>query len=186
VARLQNKPMRADARRNYDLLIEAARKVLTECGPHASMEAIAREAGVGVGTLYRHFPRRIDVVEAVYRDDVDMLVAAADQALALAPWDGLEAWLRAYVDYGQVKRVLIAELQEAFEKDPSLKSDSRERVTQACSQVLARAQGAGVARRDVTASDVMALISPACVNPNLEEGQAERMLEITLAGLKAT
>ena len=70
--------MRADARRNYQRILEAARKVFADQGGGASLEAIAKQAGVGVGTLYRHFPKRIDVVEAVYRDDVDMLVGAAD------------------------------------------------------------------------------------------------------------
>ena len=65
------RPMRADARRNYERLVDAARKVFADQGGGASMEAIAKQAGVGVGTLYRHFPKRIDVVEAVYRDDVD-------------------------------------------------------------------------------------------------------------------
>ncbi len=73
---------RADARRNEERLVSAAREVFAKCGGSASMEAIAKQAGVGVGTLYRHFPKRIDVVEAVYRDDVDGLVATADRVLA--------------------------------------------------------------------------------------------------------
>jgi AcrR family transcriptional regulator len=179
------KPMRADARRNYELLVEAARKVLTDQGAHASMEAIARQAGVGVGTLYRHFPKRIDIVEAVFRDDVDSLVAAADQTSVLEPWDALERWLQAYVAYGKSKRVLLAELHEAFDKNPSLKSDTRSRIVGACHAVLVRAQEAGAARSDVTGEDVMQLISPMCVSTTLEEGQAERLLALTLDGLRA-
>ena len=71
------RPMRADAKRNYELLVTAARKVFDQEGGGASMEAIAKEAGVGIGTLYRHFPKRIDVVEAVYVDDVDELETVA-------------------------------------------------------------------------------------------------------------
>ncbi len=78
------RPMRADARRNYELLVDAARKVFAEQGGGASMEAIAKQAGVGVGTLYRHFPKRIDIVEAVYRDDVDVLVGSAERGLGRA------------------------------------------------------------------------------------------------------
>src|SRR5271170_8292497 len=79
--------MRADARRNNERLVAAAREVFAKCGGGASMEAIAKQAGVGVGTLYRHFPKRIDIVEAVYRTDVDDLVLAADKAVAnLEPW----------------------------------------------------------------------------------------------------
>src|SRR5579875_2355856 len=121
------RPLRADARRNRERLVEAARKVLADQGPGASMDAIAKQAGVGVGTLYRHFPKRIDVVEAVYRDDVDVLVNSADRGLAeLDPWAALEGWVRAFVDYAQTKRTLLSELHEAFEKNPDLKVDSRD------------------------------------------------------------
>src|SRR5580658_77053 len=86
-----DRPMRADARRNYDGLVEAARKVFADQGGGASMEAIAKHAGVGVGTLYRHFPKRIDIVEAVYRDDVDVLVGSAERGVTdFEPWDALE------------------------------------------------------------------------------------------------
>src|SRR5580700_3039110 len=102
------RPMRADARRNYDLLVEAARKVFADQGGGASMEAIAKQAGVGAGTLYRHFPKRIDLVEAVYRDDVDALINTADRGLAdLDPWSAVVAWLRAYVDYAHTKRTFL-------------------------------------------------------------------------------
>src|SRR5580692_2832183 len=95
-----SRPMRADARRNYERLVDAARDVFNAQGGQASMDAIAKEAGVGVGTLYRHFPKRIDIVEAVYRDDVDVLVDAAEQGLTdLEPWPALVAWLHAFVRY---------------------------------------------------------------------------------------
>jgi AcrR family transcriptional regulator len=180
------KPMRADARRNYDRLVAAARRVFAEQGGGASMEAIAREAGVGVGTLYRHFPKRIDVVEAVYRDDVDALIGTAERGLVeLDPWSGLEAWLRAYVDYGRAKRTFLNELHEAFEKNPSLKSASRDRVSAAADQVLRRAQDAGEARADIDGADLMQLVSPMCMNGTLTIDQGERLLAIVLDGLRA-
>jgi len=84
------RPMRADAQRNYERLVAAARAVFAQQGGGASMEAIAKEAGVGVGTLYRHFPKRIDVVEAVYREDVDELTTVAESAVAtMEPWPAL-------------------------------------------------------------------------------------------------
>src|SRR5689334_6583495 len=83
------RPMRADARRNYQRVLVAAREVLAERGGEATMEEIAKRADVGVGTLYRHFPRRIDLVEAVYREDVDLLVALANQVSDADPWDAL-------------------------------------------------------------------------------------------------
>ncbi len=177
--------MRADARRNYERLVDAARKVFADQGGSASMEAIAKQAGVGVGTLYRHFPRRIDVVEAVYRDDVDVLVASAGRGLAdLDPWASLEAWLRAYVDYAQTKRTFLNELHEAFEKNPDLKVSSRERISLACGQVLARAQEAGLARTDVDGEDLMQLLSAVCVSATLTRDQADRLLPTILDGLR--
>ncbi len=87
------------------------------------MEAIARRAGVGVGTLYRHFPKRIDVVEAVYRTDVDNLVHTAEQVSAdLEPWPAVVAFLEAFVRYAQGKRTFLNELREAFDKNPDLKA----------------------------------------------------------------
>jgi AcrR family transcriptional regulator len=148
------------------------------------MEAIAKQAGVGVGTLYRHFPKRIDVVEAVYRDDVDVLVGTAERGLELDPWPALEAWLRAYVEYGQAKRVFLNELHEAFDKNPDLKVASRERITAAADKVLMRAQEAGVARSDIDGSDLMQIVSPMCTSPTLEPGQGERLTGMILDGLR--
>ncbi|MGH9075226.1 MAG: TetR/AcrR family transcriptional regulator, partial [Acidimicrobiales bacterium] len=92
------RPKRADARRNHERLVAAARRVFAAEGGGASMEAIAREAGVGVGTLYRHFPKRIDVVEAVYRDDVDELARLAEEVVAeLEPWPAVVAFLGGFV-----------------------------------------------------------------------------------------
>ncbi|HXW35481.1 MAG TPA: helix-turn-helix domain-containing protein [Acidimicrobiales bacterium] len=181
-----DKPQRADARRNYELLVEAARKVFAEQGGGASMEAIAKQAGVGIGTLYRHFPKRIDIVEAVWRDDVDVLVGSADQLLVeLEPWAALEAWLHAYVDYGRSKRVFLNELHEAFEKNPGMKVASRERVTLAAAKVLKRAQAAGVARTDIDGTDLMQLISPMCTSPTLDPGQGDRLIGMVLDGLRS-
>jgi AcrR family transcriptional regulator len=177
--------MRADARRNYERLVDAARKVFADQGGAASMEAIAKQAGVGVGTLYRHFPKRIDVVEAVYREDVDMLVGSAERGLTeLDPWEALEAWLRAYVDYAQTKRTFLNELHEAFEKNPDLKLASRDRIATACDQVLTRAQHAGAARGDISGDDLMQLVSPMCISATLSREQAARLLPMVLDGLR--
>ncbi len=179
------RPMRADARRNYERLVDAARKVFADQGGGASMEAIAKQAGVGVGTLYRHFPKRIDVVEAVYRDDVDVLVGSVERGLIeLDPWSALEAWLHAYVDYGRSKRTFLNELHEAFEKNPDLKPESRDRIWAACNQVLARAQAAGLARTDIDGQDLMQLVSPMCMNSTLSAEQGDRLLAMVLDGLR--
>lgn len=177
--------MRADARRNYERLIDAARKVFNDQGTGASMEAIAKQAGVGVGTLYRHFPKRVDVVEALYREDVDVLVNAADRGAAeLQPWEALEAWLNAFVDYARSKRILLNELHEAFEKNPDLKLASRDRITEACARVLTRAQQAGQVRTDIGAEDLMQLLPPMCSNSTLTGDQAGRLMTMIMDGLR--
>src|SRR3954471_1217702 len=113
------RPMRADASRNRARLVEAARALFTARGSEASMEEIAKAADVGVGTLYRHFPRRIDLVEAVYREDVDGLLTLAEQQSADEDaWEALTNWLVSFVRYAQSKRVFLTELHEAFEKNP--------------------------------------------------------------------
>ena len=131
------RPKRADARRNQERLVTAARQVFAEEGGGASMEAIARQAGVGVGTLYRHFPQRIDIVEAVYRDDVDELVRTAEEAVTdLEPWPAVVAFLEAFVRYAQGKRTFLNELREAFDKNPELRSLCRERIDDAMELVI--------------------------------------------------
>ncbi|MGH9170014.1 MAG: TetR/AcrR family transcriptional regulator [Acidimicrobiales bacterium] len=181
------RPMRADARRNNERLLDAARKVFADQGSATSMETIAKQAGVGVGTLYRHFPKRIDIVEAVYRDDVDALVGLAEGGLSrIEPWDALERFLRAYVDHARAKRTFLNELHEAFDKNPELKSISRDRVWKSCNQILRRAQEAGVARTDITGEDLMQLIGPMCINATLTPEQADRVLPLVLDGLRVT
>jgi AcrR family transcriptional regulator len=149
------------------------------------MEAIARRAGVGVGTLYRHFPKRIDVVEAVYRTDVDNLVKTAESvSVELEPWPALVAFLEAFVQYAQGKRTFLNELREAFDKNPDLKVDMVDRIRQATGLVVERAQRAGVIRTDVDAADLMQLIGPMCTNATLSEDQSRRLLAMILDGLR--
>ncbi len=148
------------------------------------MEAIARQAGVGVGTLYRHFPKRMDVVEAVYRTDVDTLVAIAEEVVSdLEPWPAVVAFLEAFVRYAQGKRTFLNELREAFEKSPGLRLDMMERVQQAMQLVIGRAQEAGVVRTDVSGPDLMQLVGPMCTNASLSEDQSRRLLSMILDGL---
>jgi AcrR family transcriptional regulator len=149
------------------------------------MEAIARQAGVGVGTLYRHFPRRIDVVEAVYRTDVDTLVDTAETAVAdLEPWPALVSFLEAFVRYAQGKRTFLNELHEAFDKNPDLRLNMSERVQGAMQLVVERAQDAGVVRTDVNGQDLMQLVGPMCISATLSEEQSVRLLGMILDGLR--
>ncbi len=179
------RPMRADARRNYQRLLLAAREVLAERGGEATMEEIAKRADVGVGTLYRHFPRRIDLVEAVYREDLDILVALADQVSTdTNAWGGLVTWLQGFVRYGQSKRTFLTELHEAFEKNPDLALKSRERLGEAAALVLTRAQQAGVARPDIDQADLMQLVGGMCMARNATLEQNERLLTLVLDGIR--
>jgi AcrR family transcriptional regulator len=176
---------RADARRNHERLVAAARDVFAREGSGASMEAVAREAGVGVGTLYRHFPKRIDVVEAVYRTDVDTLVETAEQVNAeLEPWPAVVAFLEAFVRYAQGKRTFLNELREAFDKNPDLRTDMADRVQQAAQVVIGRAQDAGLVRDDVDGRDLMEMLGPMCSNARLSADQSERLLAVILDGLR--
>ncbi|HEX4220073.1 MAG TPA: helix-turn-helix domain-containing protein [Acidimicrobiales bacterium] len=184
-AEVEGRPMRADARRNYERLVAAARDVFSREGGGASMDAVARQAGVGVGTLYRHFPKRIDLVEAVYRTDVDTLVQTAEEAVVdLEPWPAVKAFLEAFVRYAQGKRTFLNELREAFDKNPDLRLDMLERVQGAMQLVIGRAQDAGVVRTDVNGQDVMQLVGPMCTNATLSEEQSIRLLGMILDGLR--
>jgi AcrR family transcriptional regulator len=165
--------------------VVAAREVFTAQGSEASMEAIALQAGVGAGTLYRHFPRRIDLVEAVYRNDVEELRLAAEKAVAnLAPWDALVSWLDSFLRYSLGKRVFLTELREEFEKNPLLKLHSRELVEQSFTLVLENAQRAGVARTDIDGTDLMLLVGGMCTSPTLLKAQGKRLLAMVVDGLK--
>ncbi len=181
------RPQRADARRNRERLVAAAREIFTEQGSGASMEAIAKQAGVGVGTLYRHFPNRLDIVEAVYETDVHELADAAQRVVAeLEPWDAVVTFFDAFMRYAQTKQALLAELQLAFEKNPDLRSRARELINASFDLVIDRAKDAGVVRDDVDGSDLTQMVSPICTNASVSPEQTRRLIGIILDGLKVT
>lgn len=176
--------MRADAARNRLRLVEAAREVFAARGSETSMEEVARAADVGVGTLYRHFPKRIDLVEAVYREDVDALVAKGE-ALDGDPWQALTRWLEAFVAYAGAKRTFLTELHEAFEKNPDLAVSSRERIGAVTARVLARAQEAGAARPDISGPELMQLVGGMCMTRGTTVEQNLGLLTFVLDGVRA-
>jgi AcrR family transcriptional regulator len=179
--------MRADARRNHGRLLAAAGEAFTERGADdVSLEEIARRAGVGIGTLYRHFPTRQALLEAVYRDQVDALGArAAGLIQADSPAAALAEWVTALVTFGKAKRSLTTALLEVLDKDSALLSSSRDVLRGATDELLARAQRAGVARTDVRGTDVMRLAHGVSMTADLgqDPDQAERMLTLILDGL---
>src|SRR5262249_7055422 len=107
------RPMRADARRNYEKLVAAARDAFTAQGSSASPAAVAARAGVGIGTLYRHFPTRQALLEAVYADEVDAMARAAHELAGRPAWEALAEWFHQYVGFAATKRALMEGLLEA-------------------------------------------------------------------------
>jgi AcrR family transcriptional regulator len=179
--------MRADARRNYQRLLAAAGAAFAERGADdVSLEEIARRAGVGIGTLYRHFPTRQALLEAVYRDQVDALGArAAELIRADSPAAALAEWVAALVTFGKAKRSLTTALLESLAKDSELLSTSRDVLRSATDALLERAQRAGAARAGVQGTDVIRLahgVSMAA-DTGQDPGQADRMLALVLDGL---
>ncbi|MBO0768952.1 MAG: TetR/AcrR family transcriptional regulator, partial [Solirubrobacterales bacterium] len=114
---ISDKPLRADAARNREKVLAAARDAFTESGASTSLEAIARRAGVGIGTLYRHFPTRQALLEAVYLDEVEQVAHFASELSDREPWEALEAWVRRLADYLVTKHALAAELLDYMDRD---------------------------------------------------------------------
>ncbi|NES12198.1 MULTISPECIES: TetR/AcrR family transcriptional regulator [Micromonospora] len=177
---LARRPKRADARRNYDSLIAAAREVFGESGAGASLEEVARRAGVGIGTLYRNFPNRRDLFEAVYVEEVRALSASAADLADLPPWDALVAWLYRFVAYVGTKRALAEELVH----DSEVFRSCRTEIYAAGEPLLRRAQAAGAARPDASFDDVVRLISGITAYPFPESAQRDRVVAIALDGLR--
>jgi AcrR family transcriptional regulator len=152
----ERKP-RADSLRNRERLLKAATRVFTVGGPEASLETVARQAGVGIGTLYRHFPTREALFEAVYRREVDELADLAERlAQEAQPIDALRQWLGAFVQLVATKKGMLAALSLAAQAQPSeLYAYSFERLTAALDVILKRAVAAGQTRRDITPEDLL-------------------------------
>ncbi|MET3960422.1 AcrR family transcriptional regulator [Marmoricola sp. OAE513] len=179
--------LRADAARNRAKLVTTARDVFTAEGGEASLEQIAKAAGVGIGTLYRHFPTRLDLLEAVYRDEVDLLREAAEKVIPNhSPVEALELWLAAFVDYAATKRHIFAELVEAVGRESELMTHSRGVIYGNAEVLVTRAQEAGEIRSDVTSPDVLRLVGGCTMMPNFDREQTERILKIVMDGLRAT
>ena len=139
-----------------------------------------------MGTLYRHFPNRLDLVEAVYQTDVGELWETAQRVSAdLEPWPAVEAFFEAFLRYARTKQAFMTELQQAFEKNPELRPRARGMLESSFDLVIDRAKGAGAVRGDVTGADVVQLVGPICTNTGIEADQAARLLGMVLDGLRA-
>jgi AcrR family transcriptional regulator len=184
------RPMRADAQRNYERLLSAAVAVFAERGADdASLEEIARRAGVGIGTLYRHFPTRQALLEAVYRDQVEAVRAKADELLSSeSPADALADWLRALASFSSTKHSLTSALLATLGKDSELLSSCSAVICGAAEELLTRAQQAGVVRPDADARDLIRLVHAvnlAAQHAPTDPGQRDRLIGLVLDGLRA-
>ncbi|QNE18608.1 TetR/AcrR family transcriptional regulator [Kribbella qitaiheensis] len=174
------RPQRADARRNFDALLSAARDAFAEHGTGASLEDIARRAGVGIGTLYRNFPTRQDLFDSVYLGEIEELCTAAVQVAGLPPWQALETWLRRFVEYAATKRAIYEELN----RDSETFSAAREAMYGAGQPLFDRAQEAGVIRTDALFDDVLRMVSGLTGAGFVDEDQRTRVLQLALDGLR--
>jgi AcrR family transcriptional regulator len=181
-------PKRADARRNYDRLIAAATSAFAEHGADdVSLEEIARRAGVGIGTLYRHFPARQALLEAVYKEQVDALDLLASKLLtAESPGAALGEWVRAFAAFGRTKRSLSAALIATIGKNSELLSSCGTILRDCTEALLRRAQEAGEARPDIQGVDVFRLTHGLIMATDAapaDPEQADRLLALVIAGL---
>jgi AcrR family transcriptional regulator len=183
----QARKPRADSARNRQRLIDAAKAGFTDVGLTVSLEEIARRAGVGIGTLYRHFPTREAVVEAVYRREVEHLAEAVPQLLRTSPaGEALHKWMHLFVDYIATKRIIAPSLGAAANRTSTLHASSVELITNAISTLVKRAIASGDVRKDIDASDLLrAMVGVSYGNPQAGwEASARRLINLLMDGLR--
>jgi AcrR family transcriptional regulator len=180
----QARKPRADSARNRQLLIDAAKGGFAEVGLNISLEEIARRAGVGIGTLYRHFPSREAVVEAVYRREVEQLVDAVPHLLETSPaGEALHQWMHLFVNYIATKRLIAPSLGAVAGRTSPTPG---ELITRAISTLIKGAVRSGDVRKDIDPSDLLrALVGVSYGNPDAGwEASARRLIDILMDGLR--
>jgi AcrR family transcriptional regulator len=181
------RPLRADAQINYDRLLEAAARAFAREGPQASLKAIAKDAGVGIGTLYRRFPTRDRLIEATYRDEVAALCAAASELLqTLPPAQALRAWMDRFVDFMATKHRMAPALRTVLVTDGDQRMRTRDLLTDAVATLLAAGVADKTIRPDIDPEDVLMSAGGVILIAG-EPGQrdlANRLLDLLLDGLK--
>jgi AcrR family transcriptional regulator len=177
---------RADSVRNRERLLKAAARILGTGGANASLEAVAKRAGVGIGTLYRHFPTREALFEAVYRHEVDEVAQLAEQmGQESAPVDALRQWLRTIVQLVATKKGMLAALALAADGRSDLYAYSAERLSKAIGTLLQRATKAGQIRADITPEDLLRALIGLCYSYDRPDWQepVTRLLDVFVDGL---
>jgi AcrR family transcriptional regulator len=175
------RPQRADARRNFEAILAAAREAFAVNGPDASLEEIARNAGVGIGTLYRNFPARSDLINSLYADEVEELCRAADNTEGAPPWEALMTWLQAFAEYCMRKRALV----EGLNRDSELFTNARDAMYAAGEPLLKRAQESGDARSDLQISDVMYFMTGLLSSNYQDDEQRNRVIGVGMDAIRA-
>jgi AcrR family transcriptional regulator len=182
-----SRPLRADAQRNRERLLQAAVRAFSQGGPQASLDSIAKDAGVGIGTLYRHFPTREALIEAAYRNELTRLCEAAADLLHDLPTDlALRTWMDRFVDYMTTKRGMADALRAVIASGGDPYAHSRDRLTTAIATLLAAGAAAGTTRSDIEPTDVLTTlsgISLAAGQPTQHQ-QARRALDLLMDGLR--
>ncbi len=181
-----DRPLRSDAVRNRGLLIDAAAAAFSAHGADVPLEEIAHDAGVGIGTLYRHFPTRDSIVEAVYRHEVDVLVAKADELLATLPPDqALAEWMQLFVRHVATKRGMLSVLKPMLHSDATFFAETKGRATAAASKLLAAGVAAGTIRGDVDGGDLLRAVGGICMSTDQERTEAsDRLVGLLFDGLR--
>jgi AcrR family transcriptional regulator len=180
---------RADAQRNRDRVLEMAKEAFTRSGADASLDDIAKQAGVGAGTLYRHFPSRDELLEAVYRTEVEKL-AAAEQKFAetMPPIEALRAWMFLFVDYIATKKIIAPALNTMVGGPSKVFEASHAQIWEAIRALVNGAIKSGDIRKDLDAIDLLrALIGVANVasSPDWQQS-ARRLVDILITGSRPT
>ncbi|GGP83880.1 TetR/AcrR family transcriptional regulator [Saccharothrix coeruleofusca] len=178
------RPLRADARRNRDRLLATALQAFSQEGAEVPLESIAKRAGVGIGTLYRHFPTREALAEAVYRAELDKLCDAAPELLGALPADqALRAWMDRFLGYRATKRGLADALRAVVSSGAAPYAHSLERLVEAIATLLDAGADQGVLRPEVDPVDVLTGISGAFLATD-DPVRAGRVLDLLLEGLR--
>ncbi|MEO7124805.1 MAG: TetR/AcrR family transcriptional regulator [Nakamurella sp.] len=181
------RPMRADARRNRDAVLIAAAAAFAIEGVDTSLEDIARTAGVGIGTLYRHFPTREALVLGVYRREVEHLAdSARELAAEMLPAEALREWMRRFVQYAATKRGMIGMLHAMVRDESEAFNQAKEQIRQAAATLLDAAASSGAIRGDVSAEDLTRSIGGICMASDPAAGSAcpERLVDLVFDGLR--
>ncbi|MDQ0241387.1 TetR/AcrR family transcriptional regulator [Arthrobacter bambusae] len=181
------RPLRADARRNREKILAAAAHVFAEEGLEAHLERIAKEAGVGSGTLYRNFPTRESLIEAAYRNELSRLCdAAPDLLAALPPREALRAWMGRFIDYATAKLGMAEALRAVVDSGVNPYAHSRELIMNALTSLLDATAAAGTIRSDINATVMFAALTGVALASGKpeEREQAEHLLDLILDGLR--